>query len=251
MTRTSAVPHVSAIDAQNTAQSTRDRFAEAFLRPFSMLFKEPICLLISLHVGITYSTLYGFFASYAVVRGARFERVRHELTGPLPNQIFQLHRHLDPAKGSLPFLGVFGGIVVSLPICWLLQRRYLKLASSSPSGIAPPEARLVSHLRPWLVSVLAQRVLPPAQIMSKIGTVSVCISLIAFAWTTKDSFPTAVSAAMSVPFGLGLILVFCGSLGYLLDTYTEHASSVMAANCILRRSGFPSSSSRSALRAIG
>jgi DHA1 family multidrug resistance protein-like MFS transporter len=61
------------------------------LRPFEMLFREPILLLITVYMGLIYGILYLFFEAYPIS--------------------FQEQRGWNQGVGALPFLGIMIGVL--------------------------------------------------------------------------------------------------------------------------------------------
>jgi multidrug resistance protein len=90
-------------------------------RPWVLLFREPIVLLISVYMSIIYGTLYMFFAAYPI--------------------IFQKIRGWDEGLGGLSFLGILVGILSSIPSMFIGHARYQKKALNGPKRLAP-ETRL-------------------------------------------------------------------------------------------------------------
>jgi multidrug resistance protein len=90
-------------------------------RPWVLLFKEPIVLLITIYMSIIYGTLYMLFAAYPIV--------------------FQQTRGWSEGLGGLSFLGVMVGILLSVPSMYLGHLRYKKLASKAQTRLSP-ETRL-------------------------------------------------------------------------------------------------------------
>ncbi|KAF4984497.1 hypothetical protein FZEAL_345 [Fusarium zealandicum] len=95
---------------------------KALLRPWLLLFVEPIVLILSVYTAIVYGTLYMLFGAYPVV--------------------FQLERGWSAGKGGLAFLGVAVGMVLALPVVAAINLWYMKITRASKDGVAPPEARL-------------------------------------------------------------------------------------------------------------
>lgn len=82
------------------------------------------------------------------------------------------------------------------------------------SGWVPPEQRL----RPAMI-----------------GAVLLFIGLISMAWTAAPArIPWIAVLICSVPFGMGMVLVFLSCFNYLIDSYLLYAASVLAANSVLR-----------------
>lgn len=127
--------------------------------------------------------------------------------------VYQQERGWSPGIGGLPFLAIAIGMVLAIAYSvFIEQPRYLRVVDAC-RGFAPPEARL------------------PATI---IGGCTFPVGLLWFAWTNSPSVPWEASVAAGIPFGFGIVLVFIGVLGYLIDAYTIFAASALAANSILR-----------------
>lgn len=90
-------------------------------RPWLLLFREPIVLLLSIYMAIIYGTLYMLFAAYPIV--------------------YQQHRGYSQGVGSLPFLGVAVGMLLAIGYAVWDNKRYVKI-STRHRGFAPPESRL-------------------------------------------------------------------------------------------------------------
>lgn len=74
-----------------------------------------------------------------------------------------------------------------------------------------------------------------------IGGVSLTIGLFWFAWTSLsiDPWPQIIAGA---PIGFGLMLITLQGMNYIIDCYTLHANSALAANTSVRyalAAGFP------------
>ncbi|ORY25525.1 major facilitator superfamily domain-containing protein [Naematelia encephala] len=96
-------------------------FNTALSRPWVLLFREPIVLLLSTYLAIVYATLYMLFGSFPI--------------------IFEQSRGWSPGISGLAFLGVLTGFLLALAYTLLIEnRRYAnKLATE---GWLPPEERL-------------------------------------------------------------------------------------------------------------
>ncbi|KEF52719.1 uncharacterized protein A1O9_11136 [Exophiala aquamarina CBS 119918] len=104
--------------------------ATAMVRPWILLFMEPIVLLLSIYIAIVYGTLYLLFGAYPIV--------------------FQQTRGWSEGIGGLPFLGVAGGMIIGILFVAWANKWYIAAAERN-GGIAPPEARL----RPALYGAIA------------------------------------------------------------------------------------------------
>lgn len=97
----------------------------AMVRPWILLFKEPIVLVLSIYMAIIYGTLYMLFGAYPIV--------------------FQQVRGWSEGIGGLAFLGVAVGMIIAIAFVPIGNKQYMKIAAIH-GGIAPPEARLASAM---------------------------------------------------------------------------------------------------------
>ncbi|KZT28599.1 MFS general substrate transporter [Neolentinus lepideus HHB14362 ss-1] len=167
-----------------------------FSRPFLFLFTEPIVTLLSIYVCIAYSILYAFFAAYPIV--------------------FQQDRHFTPGTGGLAFLGVGVGNIIGTCLTPIQNRLYWRAMDRSPSGRAPPEARL--YLMMGIAALLP-------------------ISLFWFAWTSEPPVPWIVPVIAGAPFGCATAQIMLGVTAYLMDSYHIYFASAIAATVVLRSIG--------------
>jgi hypothetical protein len=160
------------------------------MRPWILLFKEPIVFLTAIYLAIVYGTLYLLFAAFPIV--------------------FQLGRGWSPGIGGLAFIGVAVGMLFSVAFAMFDNRRYGRIAAAH-GGMAPPEARLLpaiigSVLLPvglfwfawtngpeihWVVPIIASGFFAA-------GLVSVFLSLLNYMIDSYTVFAASVLAANSV-----------------------------------------------------
>ncbi|GAA5853949.1 hypothetical protein JCM5353_002308, partial [Sporobolomyces roseus] len=93
----------------------------AIARPFVLLFKELIVLLMSLYAAFIYGILYLMFGAFPIV--------------------FQQDRGWSAGLASLPFIGVGLGMITAVIINVFENKRYVKNLIAN-GGSLPPEARL-------------------------------------------------------------------------------------------------------------
>ncbi|PSN67655.1 MFS general substrate transporter [Corynespora cassiicola Philippines] len=105
-------------------------FKTAISRPWVLLFKEPIVLLLSIYMAIIYGTLYLFFAAFPIV--------------------FQQQRGWNAGEGGLAFLGQAVGMLLGVAYIIPDNKRFVKVEKKH-GGRAPPEARLPPCLLGCLV----------------------------------------------------------------------------------------------------
>jgi MFS family permease len=103
------------------AHSPKTSISTVLMRPWVLLFREPIVLLTSIYMAILYGTLYMLFAAFPIV--------------------FQQHRGWSPGVGGLAFLGVAVGMIFSVIYSFIDNKRYAR-AVAAAGGLAQPEARL-------------------------------------------------------------------------------------------------------------
>ncbi|WVR05572.1 hypothetical protein IAU60_002591 [Kwoniella sp. DSM 27419] len=127
--------------------------------------------------------------------------------------VFQQGHGWNVGIGGLAFLGVLIGTILSvlISIVWI-NPQYIKTAKKK-GGRAAPEDRLPPSL--W-------------------GGALIVIGLAGFAATDGPNTHWIAPIIFGIPFGCGLIVVFLAVLGYLVDSYTIYAASVLAANSVLR-----------------
>ena len=113
----------SVIEHDRGPTTVKSSFETALVRPWVLLFREPIVLLTSVYMAIVFGTLFMLFAAFPIV--------------------FQLGRGWNNGLGGLAFTGVLIGVICGLVYAILDNKRYVQTASRTPGGIAPPEARLV------------------------------------------------------------------------------------------------------------
>lgn len=97
-------------------------FKTALSRPWVLLFREPIVLLLSIYCAIIYGTLYMLFGAFPIV--------------------YQEIRGWSAGIGGCAFLGILVGMLLGVPYLLLDNFRYNKKAKKSENGRAAPEDRL-------------------------------------------------------------------------------------------------------------
>lgn len=187
-------------DADSGPTSALHVFKTSLSRPWVLLFREPIVLLLSIYLAIEYGTLYMLFSAYPIV--------------------YQMSRGWSQGVGGLPFLGVLVGMLGAITYNIIDQvKRYMPL-NEKHKGFAPPESRLPPTMVGgvaatiglfWWVATTSESFRPHADSCPR------------FAWTDYPSYPFMASIAGGAPFGFGMVLIFLGVFNYLIDGYVSHA----------------------------
>ncbi|KAL8722819.1 MAG: hypothetical protein Q9225_000768 [Loekoesia sp. 1 TL-2023] len=186
----------SKLEVGKPKPSLAQSFKIALSRPWILLLREPIVLLLSIYMAIIYGTLYMMFGAFPIV--------------------YSENRHWSQGVGSLPFLSVLIGMLLAVIYTIPDNKRYQRaerVAIERGATGADPEARL-----------------PPCMI----GSVCLPIGLFIFAWTNYPRIHWIVSVMFTAPFGFGMVVLFLSVMNYLIDAYTIYAASVLAANSVLR-----------------
>lgn len=113
--------YISKLDLGIPHATLGQKLKTALMRPWILLFMEPIVLITSIYMAIVYGTLYLCFAAFPIV--------------------FQQGRGWSPGIGGLAFIGIAVGMTLATIGSILDNKRYAKTAAAH-GGAAPPEARL-------------------------------------------------------------------------------------------------------------
>lgn len=206
------------MDLERGEVSVKDAFGAALLRPWILLFAEPIVLLLSIYMAIVYGTLYMLFDAFPIV--------------------FQEVRGWNEGVGSLPFLGVMVGMMIAVGYNMWDNKRYVRI-NKEYDGFAPPETRLVPTMVGglavpiglfwfawtdgpnvhWIVSIIAGAPFG-------FGMVLVFLSIMTYLVDSYTIYAASVLAANSV-------IRSCFGGGFpLFTTYMYHNLGIHWATCI-------------------
>jgi len=111
----------SRMEVEKGEKSLGSELKTAISRPWVLLFREPIVLLLSIYMAIIYGTLYMMFAAFPIV--------------------YQQNRGWSEGIGGLAFIGVAVGMMIAIAYTIPDNNRYNRVAEKN-RGKAPPEARL-------------------------------------------------------------------------------------------------------------
>lgn len=208
----------SKMDLERGEVSVKDAFGAVLLRPWILLFAEPIVLLLSIYMAIVYGTLYMLFDAFPIV--------------------FQEVRGWNEGVGSLPFLGVMVGMMTAVGYNMWDNKRYVRI-NKEYDGFAPPETRLIPTMIGglavpiglfwfawtdgpnvhWIVSIIAGAPFG-------FGMVLVFLSIMTYLVDSYTIYAASVLAANSV-------IRSCFGGGFpLFTTYMYHNLGIHWATCI-------------------
>lgn len=168
-----------------------DRLKHALIRPFILLVREPIVLLVGLYLTVVYIILFTFLNGYTFIFGMTYG-FSQGITG-------------------LTFLGIIVGLCCASGLIYPMYKNYeksLKKAHDEGRDSVPPEARLR---------------------FAMYGAPAVPISMFWMGWTAYPQISYWSPLVASVVFGYGLLCIFISSYQYLIDGYGLHAASALSA----------------------
>lgn len=113
-------------DAGKPPTSLRSKLQTALVRPWVLLFREPIVIATSFYTVIIYGTLYLNFAAYPIV--------------------FQQSKGWSIGIGGLAFTGTAIGVILATGGAIIDYKYYIKAQRASTTGTLPPEQRLKSTI---------------------------------------------------------------------------------------------------------
>jgi hypothetical protein len=117
--------YVSKLEQERGRATLIESLKTALGRPWILLLKEPIVLLLSIYMAIIYGTLYMLFAAYPIV--------------------YQVNRGWNQGVGGLPFTALIVGMLAAVAYSVWDNKRYIRVEQEH-GGFAPPETRLPSSI---------------------------------------------------------------------------------------------------------
>ncbi|KAH0270347.1 MFS general substrate transporter, partial [Aureobasidium melanogenum] len=127
--------------------------------------------------------------------------------------VFEEHYHFSSSNVGLSYIASGIGMFIGLILTGSSSDRILKRLTDANNGKSKPEFRL-----------------PPLMFLG----VCMPIGLFIYGWTAQEHVQWAVPMLGTLLFGIGLISCMICIQTYLIDTFTMHAASAMAANTLLR-----------------
>ncbi|KAF1980869.1 MFS general substrate transporter [Aulographum hederae CBS 113979] len=166
----------------------------SIVRPLHMLFFSPIVTVMSVYVAMLYGFLYILFTTYTFV--------------------FEETYNFSTIAVGLTYLGSGIGMFLGLFVMGTFSDRAIRKVMASGKE-TKPEDRLIL----WVV-------VPAATMVSG--------GLIMYGWTTNYAVHWIAPLVANGIIGCGMIMLMISIQTYLVDAFTIHAASVIAANAVLR-----------------
>jgi DHA1 family multidrug resistance protein-like MFS transporter len=165
-------------------------------RPFYMLYKEPILVLVTIYLSIVYGVLYGR-ESFLSPHQNQCSSISTSVFEALPVIFIQKRGFTIPQNGLI-FIGVGIGSTIGALFNVLFSSRY-PLLLKEWKGFPPPEERLYGAM---------------------LAGPSLVIGIFWLGWTGQyPAVPWYVPAISTVLIGMSVALIFASLLSYLIDTY--------------------------------
>jgi len=172
----------------------KELFTRAIVRPTKMLIFSPIVLALSVYMAIVYGYLYLLFTTLTPV----YQDIYGFGAGPV----------------GLVFLGIGIGSLLGLVLFGTFSDRLLKrLTVRNGTGEMKPEYRL-----PPLIP----------------GSLFIPIGFFWYGWSVEKQVHWIMGIIGTLWVGFGMLATFMPIQTYLVDAFTIHAASAIAANTVLR-----------------
>ncbi|EXJ66736.1 uncharacterized protein A1O5_09931 [Cladophialophora psammophila CBS 110553] len=178
----------------DNGEPQKQLWARSLVRPAKMLLLSPIVSLMSVYVAVMYGVLYILFTTFTFV--------------------YQDQYGFSASSAGLSFLGAGIGTLLGLFFVGAVSDRVVKKAIAT-RGSAMPEDRL-----PWIVIVPAGLCLP--------------VGLFIYGWGVDRRVHWIVPMIGNAVTGFGMMGELMCIQTYLVDAFTIHAASAIAANAVLR-----------------
>ncbi len=192
--------HATADETEITMKVIVEKY---LLRPFIMIWQEPILVLVTLYMGLVYGILYLFFEAFPI----SFTEVRHWNQG----------------LSALPFLSIFIGVILGGGyIGYWSKTSYLPKFRAGGGRVVPEE-----RLAPMIVGGVAITIGMFWWGWSSFPGVHKL-------WVSQ--------LLAGIPIGAGILIIFVQGLSYIVDCYKWVANSAIAASTFFRSllgAGFP------------
>lgn len=159
-----------------------------------MLLLSPVVASMCIYIAILYGLLYILFTTFT--------------------EVFQGYYKFSSGESGLSFLGSGVGMLIGLFYAGSLSDRAIKLKISKNEQPVP-EDRLPLYLT-----------IP--------GSLGIPIGLLIYGWTVDKHIHWIAPEIGTAVIGFGMIIILMGIQTYLVDAFTKHAASAIAACTVLR-----------------
>ncbi|KAI0674023.1 MFS general substrate transporter [Trametes maxima] len=182
--------------------TTSQKVKHILARPFVILFREPMLIVITVYMSFIYGVVYLLFEAYPIV--------------------FTRGHHFNAGISGLMFLPIFIGAVFAV-IAYLLifNPRYHRAMEQFAPHPVPPEYRM--EISMYAAPIYA-------------------LSFFWFGWTSYPTVSYWAPLMAGFPMGFAIIWLFLGLFNYTIDAYLFVAASALSAMTVMRSlfgAGFP------------
>lgn len=172
----------------------KDFFIRAIVRPSKLLFLSPICGLLCVYNAFIYAITYIFFTTFPVV--------------------FEGNYGFNQGAVGLSYIGIGIGMMGGMFSYGIISDPIVKyLAKKNGDERPKPEYRLPTTL-------FAAPFIP--------------VGLFIYGWTAQNEIQWAVPMLGTLLLGFGLTIILASVANYMIDSFTIHAASAMAAIAVSR-----------------
>lgn len=178
----------------SSGASPKELFLRSLVRPTKMLLLSPIVASLSIYIAVLYGLLYILFTTYT--------------------EVFEGQYGFSAGASGLSFLGSGVGMLLGLAYSAYLSDRRIKLKIQRQESLQP-EDRL-----PFYMTIP--------------GALSVPIGLFIYGWSADKHVHWIVPEIGNAVIGYGMIIILMCVQTYLVDAFTAHAASAVAACTVLR-----------------
>ncbi|KAF9066975.1 MFS general substrate transporter [Rhodocollybia butyracea] len=194
---------VRTVYSKQEGRTWRELFTKSLARPFTLFWREPIAQVIGIYMAFVYGVFYIYLTNITVI----FTTIYHESTG----------------IAGLNYIGLGIGLTLASQINALYMDKiyvYLKNQNKKNGGTGEgePEYRVPSMI---------------------IGSIVLPIGLLMTGWAAEKEVSWVVTDVGMAFVGAGIILTFQSMQTYVVDSFTLHAASALAAvSCLRALAGF-------------
>ncbi|KAI5956005.1 hypothetical protein KGF57_003491 [Candida theae] len=177
--------------------SLKEIARNSLLRPWELLFLEPIVLLMCLYNAFIYGMLYSFLTVIPLIFEGRF--------------------HWSQGVAELPYISMMIGVAIAGFGIIMFERWYNNKLDTTDAAWNPESCRL-----------------PPVMVGGFIFVIG--IFWLGWTGDYPEHIHWIVPVIGACFVGIGLILIFLPTLNYLIDCYVHVPASILAANTFMRAS---------------